>query len=86
MNNERRSETPVSDTKLRSEVSVSVILQGAILAGIIALVTVTMSIKEQVAVYASEMAVVQVTIRDHEGRLRTIEMDHARWLRMPDAK
>lgn len=86
MSNERRSETPVSDTKLRSEVSMSVVLQGGILAGIIALVTVTLSIKEQLAVYAAEMAVVKVTMRDHEGRLRTIEMDHARFLVKPESK
>lgn len=73
MDNERRSETPVIDTRVRMDLSVSIILQGLILSGIIAMVTVMVGLREDLR----EATVVQKSMlqtqQDHELRIRQIE-------------
>ena len=90
--NERRSETPVADTRLRSEISVSVILQGLILLGIVGSVGLLWDISKTLVELSGAqqlLAQEQTTVRDiitemrtdfmaHESRIRVLELDHAK--------
>ena len=78
MTNERRSETPVNDTKLRTEVSVSVVIQGLMLIGIVSMVTVTMGLRVDMAKAIEIQRIMLTTQQDHEKRIRTNEADLAR--------
>ena len=78
MTEERRSETPVSDGKLRSELNVSVLIQGLILLGIVAMVTVQIGMRVDLAASSKVQEHMLQTLQDHEARLRYIE-------RVPDS-
>lgn len=92
MTQERRSETPVVDTKLRSEISVSVFLQGAmllVLSGIGALLwDINSSIgelkigqrvaTEQLSAVKAEVAALREGYTMHDGRIRVLEIGQAK--------
>ena len=73
MTEERRSETPVSDGKLRAELNVSVLIQGLILLGIVAMVTVQMGMRVDLAAAHKVQEHLISIVQDHELRIRANE-------------
>jgi hypothetical protein len=78
MTSERRSETPVNDTKLRTEVSVSIVIQGLILIGIVSMTSIMFGMRIDMAASAEVQQMMMTTIQDHEIRIRTTESEISR--------
>lgn len=75
MPGERRSETPVADTKLRAEINVSVLLQGAMLLALSGISGLLYTINEKIGLLASAQMVQAAQIQTNTASINSLRAD-----------